>query len=269
MLPELKNIVDISSGANHVLALDKKGSVFIWGSGEQNQLGYHIVQRTGTENQKTTLRPQTLRTKVKIYKAIYTGSDHSFAIDRQDRVWAWGVNSFGGCGIMEGAGDDNAVVYAPSLVENLDLQGDSITHMDGGQHHTIAITRNGKALVWGRIDGYQVGLDMATIPEDATIRDARGNPRIVIKPMELPNVGKAAYAAAGTDHTIVLNDQGLAYSWGLSATYQTGLATTDDVKFPTHIDNTAVRGKKLSWAGCGGQYSVLAAPAASDLPNGV
>lgn len=268
-LPHLKNITDISSGANHVLAIDNKGHVFIWGSGEQNQLGYHIVQRTGTENKKTTLNPQPIRTKVKAYKAIYTGSDHSFAIDMQDRVWAWGVNSFGGCGIVEGAGDDNAVVYTPSLVENLDLKDDSITHMDGGQHHTIAITEKGKALVWGRVDGYQVGLDMATVPTESTIRDDKDKPRIVIVPTEIPNIGKATFGSAGTDHTIVLNEQGLAYSWGLSATYQTGLATTDDVKMPTHIDNTAVRGKKLTWVGCGGQYSVMAAPAASNLTNGI
>lgn len=267
LLPELKNIIDITSGANHAMALDKKGTIFVWGSGEQNQLGYHIVQRTGTEGKKTTLKPQPLRTRVKKYKAIYTGSDHSFAIDEKDRVWAWGVNSFGGCGILEGAGDDNAVVYTPSEVKNLQLENDSVVHMKGGQHHTVAVTKNGKALVWGRVDGYQVGLDMATVPRDSTIRDDKEEPRIVIVPTAIPNIGKATWASAGSDHTIVLNDEGKAYSWGLSATYQTGLATTDDVKMPTHIDNTAVRGKKLTWAGCGGQYSVLAAPA--NLMNGV
>ena len=250
--------------------MDKKGIVFIWGSGEQNQLGYHVVQRTGTENQKTTLQPQPLRTRAKTYKAIYTGSDHSFAIDQRDRLWAWGVNSFGGCGILKGAGDDNAVVYTPSLVENLDLKDDSVTHIDGGQHHSIAITKNGKALVWGRVDGYQVGLDMAIVPQDHTIRDDHGKARIVIVPTQVPNLGNAIWASAGTDHTIVINDKGLAYAWGLSATYQTGLATTEDVKVPTHIDNTAVRGKKLNWSGCGGQYSIITAPAMVEvLTNGI
>ncbi len=263
----LKNIIHIASGANHAMALDNKGAIFIWGSGEQNQLGYHIVQRTGSEGKKTTLKPQPLRTKGKKYKAIYNGSDHSFAIDEEDRVWAWGVNSFGGCGILEGAGNDNAVVYTPSEVKSLHLEDDSIVHMEGGHHHTVAVTRTGKTLIWGRVDGYQVGLDMATIPSSSVIRDDKDKPRIVIVPTAIPNLGKATWASAGTDHTIVLNAEGKAYAWGLSATYQTGLATTNDVEMPTHIDNTAVRGKRLSWAGCGGQYSMLAAPA--NMANGV
>ena len=271
LLPGLKNIVDISSGANHAMAMDNKGAVFIWGSGEQNQLGYHVVQRTGTHNQRNTLKPQSLRTRIKKYKAIYTGLDHSFAIDEKDRVWAWGVNSFGGCGIEAGAGDDSAAVHTPTVVETLNLKNDKIMHMAGGQHHSIAVTEAGKALVWGRVDGYQVGLDMSKVPQSSTIQDASDKPRIVIIPTELPNVGgKATYAAAGPDHSIVLNDKGHAYSWGLSATYQTGQGTTEDIKYPTHIDNTAVRGRILNWAGCGGQYSVLSAPAREEtLVNGV
>jgi len=253
------------------MAMDNKGAVFIWGSGEQNQLGYHIISRTGSNNKKLTLKPQHLRTKIKKYKSIYTGLDHSFAIDQNDKVWAWGVNSFGGCGIKEGAGDDSSVVYTPTHVDTLDLENDCITHMAGGQHHSIAITANGKALLWGRVDGHQVGLDMKTVPRTSTIQDKKDIPRIVIVPTELPSIGgKAIYASAGPDHTILINDKGHAYAWGLSATYQTGLATIDDVEVPTHIDNTAVRGRKLDWAGCGGQFSMLTAPARDEnMVNGV
>ena len=264
LLPNLKNIVHICSGSNHALAIDKKGGVFAWGAGEQNQLGYHIVQRTSTEK-GGSLKPQPLRTRLRTYKAIYTGADHSFAIDKQDRVWAWGLNSFGGCGIEEGAGDDNAVIYTPQIVKSLTFENDSITHMEGGNHHSIALTANGKALTWGRVDGCQVGLDMDTVPSTSVITDEHEKPRILIVPTELPNIGKATWVAAGSDHNIVLNDKGYAYSWGLSATLQTGLGTTEDVKLPTHIDNTAVRGKILNWAGCGGQYSIMTAPAAEAL----
>jgi regulator of chromosome condensation len=270
LLPNLKNITDITSGANHAMAIDNKGLIYAWGCGEQNQLGYHIVQRTST-NKKNTLNPSPLRTRLKAYKAIYTGNDHSFAIDTKERVWGWGNNSFGGTGIADGAGDDNASVYTPQIVKSLSLQNDTIIHMDGGLHHSIAVTANGKALVWGRVDGQQVGLDMSTVPDSSTIQDDKGIKRIVITPTALPNIGNAIWASAGTDHTIVINDQGHAFSWGLSATYQTGQGTTVDVKYPTHIDNTAIRGKMLNWSGCGGQYSIMAAPAAGGplLTNGV
>ena len=241
--------------------MDNKGAVFIWGSGEQNQLGYHIIERTGTKGVKTTLKPQPLRTKIKKYRAIYTGSDHSFAIDMDDHVWSWGVNSFGGTGIRKGAGDDNAVVYNPTMVEPLNLDDDTIIHMAGGHQQSVALTRKGQALMWCRLDGYQTGLDTTTVPPSSTIQDSNGRPRIVIVPTAIPNVGQATYASAGTDHTILLNNLGHAYAWGLSATYQTGLATTDDVQHPTRIDNTAIRGKMLRFSACGGQFSILASPA--------
>jgi regulator of chromosome condensation len=68
-------------------------------------------------------------------------------------------------------------------------------------------------------------------------------------------------AAAGSDNNIAITTDGKAYSWGFSANYQTGQGTDEDIEVATLIDNTAVRGKHLTWAGCGGQYSILAGPA--------
>ena len=111
---------------------------------------------------------------------------------------------------------------------------------------------------------------MSTVPRTSIITDEKEKPRILIVPTPLPNIGKATWVAAGSDHNIAINDEGHAYSWGLSATLQTGLGTTDDVKLPTHIDNTAVRGKMLNGAGCGGQYSIMTAPAREEvMVNGI
>ncbi len=60
---------------------------------------------------------------------------------------------------------------------------------------------------------------------------------------------------------------GKAYSWGFSANYRTGLRTEDSVQTPTLVDNTAIHGRTLTFAGCGGQSSVLASPAT--LSNGI
>lgn len=73
------------------------------------------------------------------------------------------------------------------------------------------------------------------------------------------------FVSAGTDSCLVVTKDGKAYSWGFSDNYQTGQGDVDDVKEATLIDNTAVRGKKLCWAGAGGQFSVLCAEA-EDTP---
>lgn len=250
------------------MALDTKGLIHIWGCGEQNQLGHHINERLDVE-QKGCLYPSLLRTGTRKYKAIYTGADHCFAIDTKDQVWSWGLNSFGATGIAAGAGDDNAAVYTPSLVKALNNSNSNIVHMAGGQHHSIAINSAGQALVFGRTDGAQTGLDLSTLPDSSLIRDENNVARIVIVPTPLPHIGTAVYASAGTDTSIVLNKAGLAYSWGFGANYQTGQGVTADIATPTHIDNTAVRGRVLKWSGCGGQYSLLAAPAVGGVGNGV
>jgi regulator of chromosome condensation len=84
-----------------------------------------------------------------------------------------------------------------------------------------------------------------------------------------PDVSNIVSVAAGTDNSFALTKDGKAYSWGFSANFQTGQGTTEDIEVPTLIDNTAVRNKKLMFAGAGGQYSVLASFAEDvDMVNG-
>jgi len=77
------------------------------------------------------------------------------------------------------------------------------------------------------------------------------------------------FATAESDHCIAITTTGQAYSWGFSGTYQTGQGTTDDVEVATLINNSALQGKTLNWAGAGGQYSILTGVAAEAAPETV
>lgn len=258
-IPSLKKIKQIACGANHALALKENGDVYIWGSGEQSQLGHRIIARRRYDS----LKPSLLRLGKKC-RLVGCGLDHSFAVQRNETVWTWGLNSFGETGLEEGAGGDSAVVSAPSSVPNLALTNDTITSITGGAHHSVATTANGELRIWGRVDGHQMGLAIASIPNADLIKDASNQARILIRPTSLPagTIGTARMAAVGTDHTICINDNGEAFSWGFNVNYQCGHGTTDDVARPTRIENTAVRDRVLNWAGAGGQFSVLTSVAA-------
>ncbi|KAL2215692.1 putative Ran exchange factor Prp20/Pim1 [Thermoascus aurantiacus ATCC 26904] len=253
LIPSLKKIKHLACGDNHVLALDDKGAVFSWGSGEQHQLGRRIVER----NKLNGLQPREFGLPKNIVQ-IGCGAFHSFAIHESGKVYAWGLNSFGETGIREGAGEDEAAILHPTVVES--LSGKQVTQICGGAHHSLAVTKDGECLVWGRVDGYQTGLKLDSLPDSAVIKDERGRPRILIEPVAIPGL-KASVVAAGSDHSLAIDTDGRAWSWGFSATYQTGLGTQDDVEVATVIENTAVRGKKLNWAGGGGQFSVFTEPA--------
>ena len=269
-LPALSKITSLTCGDNHVLALSTTGAVYAWGSGQQNQLGRRVVERTRTNG--LTPRefglPRSSRNKI---TSVAAGAYHSFATDSKGQVWAWGLNSYGETGITEGAGEDEAVVLSPQVVSH--LAGHSITHLAAGAHHSLAVTADGACLVWGRVDGGQAGIPLPAIPPANLVADERGNPRILRLPTPIPALASnAAFVAAGSDHCVAVTRDGKALAWGFSGNYQTGLGTSEDVAEATLIDNTAVRGKQLCWAGAGGQFSVLAAEAeekAERAVNGV
>lgn len=260
LLPGLKKIIDIASGANHCLARDQKGVVSTWGSGQQNQLGFRQLERKRFDS----LNPSLLRLRGKNIRLIACGSDHSFAIDGKEQVWSWGANSFGATGIYDNAGEDNAVIISPTVVNVLKLDNDTINHLAGGTHHSLASTENGQCLAWGRCDGSQTGMDANGLPEADIVRDTKGKARILLKPTQVPGVDDCAMVATGSDHCLAITREGKGYSWGFSANYQTGQGTNDDVPVATLFSNTATRDKHLNWAGAGGQYSILTAPAEVD-----
>ena len=253
----LSNITSVAVGDNFALALDASGVVFAWGSGEQHQLGRKIVER----RRLLALLPAKLglpkRCKI---RSIHAGADHAFAIDRNGDTWAWGLNNWGQTGIPANAGRDEASIIGPQKVAA--LAGRRMKMISGGRHHSIGITEDGACLVWGRADGGQLGVDsgvLANQDEKIVLRDARGKPRALLTPTKLPIPGRCVFAAAGSDHSIVLNHSGKAFSFGFNVSYQCGQGNEDDILVPTMIDNTAVRGARICWAGAGGQYSMLAA----------
>ncbi|KAJ9607816.1 hypothetical protein H2200_007895 [Cladophialophora chaetospira] len=251
----LSKITQLATGANHVLALQSNGAVFCWGSGQQNQLGRRILERRATNS----LVPMSIGTLKKI-EYIGAGAYNSFAVKQNGDVYSWGLNNFGQTGIPkefdESGNSKGNDVHMPIVIETLRGKG-KVTCIEGGSHHTVAVTDKNELLVWGRIDGNQSGLKISELPEDDIVRDSAGHPRILVVPTQVPNI-KAVMAAAGSDHCIAIDKDGKAWSWGFSTTFQTGQGTDEDVEMATMIDNTAVRDKKLLWAGAGSQFSAVA-----------
>ncbi|KAM0427594.1 hypothetical protein ACHAPT_007555 [Fusarium lateritium] len=255
LIPKLQNITQITCGANHALALDKTGRVWSWGSYEQNQLGSRPFGRY-----QETLVPREVRICPSPIKYIASGEYHSFAIDRRGNVWAWGLNSFGEAGYAKAAGSDSAVLPHPIKIPDLSRKG--VIALDGGTHHSAAVTADGQCLVWGRMDGGQLGIDFTTeqLEDPATIRrDEYDKPRICLRPTLVPGIGHVVDVGCGTDHTIFINQSGQGYSAGFGTVGQLGLGIEDDETVAKCLEGKQVKGKLLIWAGAGGQFSIAAA----------
>ncbi|KAI1262887.1 regulator of chromosome condensation 1/beta-lactamase-inhibitor protein II [Xylariaceae sp. FL1019] len=256
----IPRITQITCGANHALALDTTGNTWAWGCNEQNQFGRHLFGR-----QQDSFVPTQVRVCRNKAKYIASGPYHSFAIDKQDNVWAWGANSYGEAGDPATAGGDSAILRFPMKIR--DLCQKQVTTLAGGSHHSAAVTATGECYVWGRIDAGQLGI--AFTPEqieDATHirRDDRGKPRICLRPATVPNVEDVVDVACGADHTLFITKAGAAYSSGFGSLGQLGLSSYDDVHVATLIACKSVKERVLTRAGAGGNSSVVAGLANSD-----
>ncbi|KAI1385431.1 RCC1/BLIP-II [Hypoxylon trugodes] len=259
LIPELKNIIQLAAGTNHVLALDSKGKVYAWGCGQQAQIGRLVPSR----RPRSALRPDrviALPIKDARVVKIACGSYHSFAIDQKGRVFAWGLNNYGQLGISDEAGENNAHEMKPRFVESLRYH--NVVDITGGQHHSLAANDDGELLAWGRIDGYRLGLQSEAFTEENTIFDEKGNPRILATPTIVPDLPAVGSVAAGADHSFTRTLGGRVYSWGFSYGGRTGQNTSeDDIEVPTLINSKFVRDRKFVYVDAGGPFSVLAAVA--------
>jgi regulator of chromosome condensation len=281
-ISQLKDIKELAAGTNHVLALTDSGNVYAWGSGHQAELGRRIMARR--EGEALVPRPVGLP-KNKITK-IFAGFNHSFAIDNQGQVWSWGLNNFGQTGLA--SNDDNLHISSPVVVD--ELRKYRIRQVGAGFHHTLACTEDGEVLAWGRCDDAQIGIDTSSIPAEHMLFDSRNQARILSVPTKVPGTANSFFfffppfvhintncfsglsaqsVAAGIDNSFIINQEGSVLSWGFSDNYRTGLRTEDSVDKPTLVKSKAMAGMKFTFVGCGGQFSVIAGPPASEdaVPN--
>jgi alpha-tubulin suppressor-like RCC1 family protein len=83
------NIVQISSGSTHCMALDNEGKVFVWGSNNDGKLGIN------SEEEKI-LAPVLVNSLGgdKIIK-VKCGGEHSVVLTDAGELWAWGNGEYG------------------------------------------------------------------------------------------------------------------------------------------------------------------------------
>jgi regulator of chromosome condensation len=239
------SICQIACGTDHVLALSTTGRVYAWGNGQQFQMGRRVIERSRANG--LIPRPLAL-TKIRL---IGAGSYHSFAVNTAGETFAWGLNQYGQCGV--GGGEDGSSITTPTLVEA--LKGHDIIWIGGGEHHSLALTRTGNLLSWGRLDINQLGFPQSSLPAGAL---PQPKPRYLPVPTIIPGIPLMKFATCGTHHNIAISTSGDTYSWGYGESWQVGHGpAAGDIEVPTKIENTATKDITMISAGAGGQFTVL------------
>lgn len=129
--------------------------MYTWGAGQSAQLGRRIIERrkiNGLSPERLALRNIVL---------IGTGSFHSFAVNQNGIVYAWGLNMSGQTGISPERGGDEGIIWQPTAVDALSpemLDGRKVVQITGGEHHSLFLLDDGTVMGCGRCDEHQVGL---------------------------------------------------------------------------------------------------------------
>ena len=275
----LKGITNLAAGAQHVLAIDYKCNMYSWGYGNEGQLGRLIPVGI------SSLRPGPVTgLPVRGAKAqhVACGARTSFALDQNGRLYSWGRNNLSQLGVqvVDGErikGNLPDVVSTPQLVE--DLIGRRVIDVAGGRYHSLACTENGELFTWGLSADGAVGLSESVLEEqEGLVLDEVTSSYIVTYPIQVPgeynaftprkghndqsnnftDVENIVAVAAGKHHSIAVDEDGIAYTFGRSDEWQTGQGPRNCTGIPETVYSTDMNRAFIQFADGGRAYSIFA-----------
>ena len=149
----LSDIVAVSAGSSHSIALKSDGSVWGFGYNGSGQLG------DGTTSGSRVTPVQTKGANGSGYLAdivtVATGDNHSLALKTDGSLWSFGYNTYGNLGI----GTSSGSIGTPVQVKGANGEGylKDVVAVGGGENHSFAVKSDGSLWSWGRNDHGQLG----------------------------------------------------------------------------------------------------------------
>jgi alpha-tubulin suppressor-like RCC1 family protein len=200
----LSEVIAITAGYYHSLALKSDGTVWTWGKNSNGQLG------DGTTT--NILVPKQVLSGV---IAIAAGAFYSLALKSDGTVWGWGYNSDGELG--DGTTTASLV---PKQILSSSFSG--VIAIATGTYHSMALKSDGTVLAWGSNSNGQLG--------DGATTDS-----LVPKQISSSSLSGVNAIAAGAYHSLALKSDGKVWAWGNNYSGQLGDGTTTDQYTPEQV----------------------------------
>jgi len=227
----------VSSNENMTFAVAKNHRVYTWGAGV-GPMGLKRKERSKFESPQlidALEGEEILKTSV--------GASHAVAISDGGDCFVWGS---GKCGALGLGNFDNH--ETPVLLNSI-RSSDEIQHIDSGESHTCALTREGEVYTWGYAASGRLGLgsrDRNGVPKEE--KKHFPVPSIVNFPRKLP----VRMISCGPEHSLALTDSKV-FSWGAGDSGKLGHADFQDRWEPCEI--SALNGWHVMDISCGTWHS--------------
>ena len=239
-----KTILSISVGGSHSLALCGDGTLAAWGYNFYGQLGDGTNNDSNvpvTVNQSGVLADKTV-------VAVSAGFSHSLALCSDGTMVSWGQNLYSQLGNNTSGSATNSNVPVEVMKSGV-LVGKAVTSMVAGYYHNLALCSDGTVVSWGRNNSGQLGnggIVDSSVPLNITASGAL-NGRFVVT------------LGAGSDHSLVLCEEGSMVSWGKNTNGQLGDGTNTASLIPLDVDASDVlAGRVVEMISAGGFHNLAA-----------
>uniref|UniRef100_A0A0E0R9J0 RCC1-like domain-containing protein n=1 Tax=Oryza rufipogon TaxID=4529 RepID=A0A0E0R9J0_ORYRU len=177
----------------------------LWGNGDYGRLGMGALESrwsptacpfflTGRPGDDDDDPPASLA----------CGGAHTLFLTESGRVFAAGLNDFGQLGI------GSSVTHS---LEPIEVSGfdEKVVEVSAGNHHSCAVTADGKLFAWGRNSSGQLGL-------------GKRAGKVVSTPRKVDCLADARVkmVALGSEHSIATTEEGEVLSWGAAGAGRLG-----------------------------------------------
>ena len=130
---------------------------------------------------------------------IYCGVEHNIVLTVDNKLFGWGQNESGQCGIEP---SKNKILSDPTQIDSLNPF--KIKEVSCGSEHTLALTEEGELYSFGKAEdgvlGYDTVTEISHIPQKISFFTS--------------NNIKIESISTGSIHNIALDTEGKVYSWG-------------------------------------------------------
>ncbi|MED6234750.1 Serine/threonine-protein kinase Nek8 [Ataeniobius toweri] len=205
-------LVQVSCGASHVLAVTNEREVFAWGRGDNGRLGL------GTQDTHNCPQQVSLPAEFEAQRVV-CGVDCSMIISMQCCILACGSNRFNKLGLdkITAAEEPNPVnqveeVNSYTPIQSDPLNSERIVYIDIGTAHSVAVAEEGRCYTFGSNQHGQMGCS------------SRRSSRV---PYLVPGLKDITLAACGDAFTLAIGSEGEVYTWGKGARGRLGRKEED------------------------------------------
>ena len=253
----LNNVVALTGGAYHLIALNANGDVYGWGQSGYGETGCAPTQGIYVSTPCKVLSNAT---------QIAAGEYFSVALDASGQVWTWGHNLYGQLGDGKTANS-----RAPVAVN---LNGETARLIGGAYEGAFAVTEEGHVWAWGDNEASGLGVQ----GPNYGVQQIRRSP-VHITNLD-PYADQIIYIAGGNGWGEALLDDGTVIGWGVRASLGQGTTSTasssplpvtilTDVKqlYARYVGSIALRsnGEIYTWGQTGGSAFPMVYGAAPTL----